>query len=118
MELSIANLAKSKGFTSKPVKKEIEWEKDGKKHSFTTYIRPLSYQTVVGDIATHRGVDFLASRIASSICDADGKPVFAVEDLTGESDPDRGAIDPVLTNLLMIAIGEVQNLGKTKPSTT
>ncbi|NWA25511.1 phage tail assembly chaperone family protein, TAC [Pseudomonas gingeri] len=118
MELSIANLKSSKAFTSKPVQKEIVWESEGVEHKFTTFIRPLSYQTAVGDIASHRGDDFLASRIASSICDADGKAVFTVADLTGENDPERGAIDAALTNLLLIAIGEVQNAGKTKPSAT
>ncbi len=104
-ELSIANLKKAKAFTARPVAKEIEWA--GSK--FTCYVRPLSYQTAVGDIAAHRGADPLACRIASSICDAEGKPVFTVNDITGEDDPEKGALDPDLTNLLLIAIGEVQN---------
>lgn len=114
MDLSIENLKKSKAFTSRPVEKTIEWENGGKKHKFTTYVRPLSYQTAVGDIAAHRGADPLASRIASSICDAEGRAVFTVGDITGEADPEKGALDPDLTTLLLIAIGEVQNVGKTK----
>ncbi|WP_374982033.1 phage tail assembly chaperone family protein, TAC [Pseudomonas juntendi] len=47
--------------------------------------------------------------MASSICDAEGKSVFTVNDITGEADPQKGALDPDLTNLLLIAIGEVQN---------
>ncbi|RRW54810.1 phage tail protein [Pseudomonas fulva] len=105
MELSISNLKKSNAFTARPVAKDLEW--NGKK--FTCYVRPLSYQTAVGDIAAHRGADPLACRIASSICDADGKAVFTVSDITGEADPEKGALDPDLTNLLLIAIGEVQN---------
>ncbi|MEF9671939.1 phage tail assembly chaperone family protein, TAC [Pseudomonas sp. PCH446] len=62
----------------------------------------------------HRGADPLACRIASSICDAEGKAVFSVADITGEADPEKGALDPDLTNLLLIAIGEVQNAGKKK----
>jgi hypothetical protein len=127
MDLSLDNLKKSKAFTSRPVEKTITWKKDGEVHIFTTFVRPLSYQTAVGDIATHRGADPLASRIAASICDATGKAIFKVSDVTGEvvlpadwkeGDPipeSKGALDPDLTNLLLIAIGEVQNVGK-KPS--
>jgi len=110
MELSIVNLKKSKAFTSRPVEKVIKWGDV----SFTTFVRPLSYQTAVGDIAAHRGADPLASRIASSICDAEGKAIFTVADVTGEADPEKGGLDPDLTNLLLIAIGEVQQLGKTQ----
>jgi hypothetical protein len=115
MDLSLDNLKKSKAFTSRPVEKTIEWKKDGDVHKFTTFVRPLSYQTAIGDIAAHRGADPLASRIAASICDAEGRAVFTVADITGEADPEKGALDPDLTNLLLIAIGEVQNVGK-KPS--
>ncbi|SDS41869.1 phage tail assembly chaperone family protein, TAC [Pseudomonas prosekii] len=114
MELNIANLKKSKAFTARPVEKQIEW--NGAK--FTCFVRPLSYQTAVGDIAAHRGADPLASRIASSICDAEGRAVFTVADITGEAASAeegaaaKGALDPDLTNLLLIAIGEVQNPGK------
>ncbi|GFZ70565.1 MULTISPECIES: phage tail assembly chaperone family protein, TAC [Pseudomonas syringae group] len=114
MELNIANLKKSKAFTARPIAKTIEW---GDK-KLTCFVRPLSYHTAVGDIATHRGADPLACRIAASICDANGKAVFTVADITGEADPEKGALDPDLTNLLLIAIGEVQNLGKTKASKT
>lgn len=108
MELNIANLKKSQAFTARPVEKTIEWAGS----SFTCFVRPLSYQTAIGDIAAHRGADPLACRIASSICDAEGKAVFSVADITGEADPEKGALDPDLTNLLLIAIGEVQNAGK------
>jgi len=109
MKLSIASLKESNAFTSKPVEKEITWGDT----TFTCFVRPLSYQTAVSDIAAHRGADPFAARIASSICDEEGKAIFRVEDITGEADPEKGALDPDLTNLLLIAIGEVQNLGKT-----
>lgn len=123
MELSIANLFQTKAFTSKPVPKEITWGE----HTFTTYVRPLSYQTAIGDINSRNGMhDVLAGRIASSICDADGKAVFTPADVTGEAEPGvdadgnalppRGALDPALTNALLAAIAQVQNLGKTPPS--
>ncbi|RZA49476.1 phage tail protein, partial [Enterobacter hormaechei] len=37
--------------------------------------------------------DGVAGRIASSICDVEGHPVFTVADVTGEADPERGALD-------------------------
>ena len=117
MDLSIESLKKSKAFTSLPVEKIITWECGGKTHKFTTYVRPLSYQTAVGDISARNGGDPLAARIASSICDKEGAPVFTVADLTGQNDPERGALDPMLTQLLLVAISEVQNLGKIQPST-
>ena len=112
MELNVANLKKTQAFTARPVEKTIQWGDS----TFTCFVRPLSYQTAIGDIAAIRGADPLACRIASSICDAEGKAVFTVQDVTGEADPEKGALDPTLTNLLLIAIGEVQNAGK--PSAT
>lgn len=123
MKLSIATLAERKAFSAKPVEVQITW----KGETFTTYVRHLSYQTAVGDIKSHNGGDIYANRIAASICDEDGAPVFTVADVTGEpvygrdadgkvilvSDPDRGGLDPELTNLLLIEIGRVQKLEKT-----
>lgn len=123
MELTLKSLAEAKAFTSKPVAKEIVWNG----HTFTTYVRPLSYQTAVGDIAAVGGGDPLACRIAASICDEHGKQVFKVSDITGEvalpkdwkdGDPvpeSPGALDAGLTNKLLIAIGEVQSAKKLTP---
>lgn len=108
MKLSIATLSERKAFSAKPVEVEVTW----KGETFTTYIRQLSYQTTVGDIRAHNGGDLYANRIASSICDEDGKPVFTVDDITGEG-KEQGGLDPELTSLLLIEIGKVQKLGKT-----
>jgi hypothetical protein len=124
VKLSIATLKENNAFSAKPVEVQFEW----KGETITTYVRHLSYQTAVGDIKAVNGGDIYANRIAASICDEDGKPVFTVADVTGEpvygrdaegktvlvSDPERGGLDPELTNLLLIEIGKVQNLGKTK----
>lgn len=125
MKLSIANLNEKKAFSAQPVEVEIKWGEE----TFTTYIRPLSYQTAIGDITAINKGDQLAHRIASSVCDENGKAVFTVADITGEpvygppeveggepvllSDPDRGALDPALTTALLVAIGKVQNAAKT-----
>ena len=59
--------------------------------------------------AVHDGV---AGRIAASICDESGKAVFTVADITGEADPERGSLGGNLSVALLMAIGEVNNLGK------
>jgi len=110
VKLSIATLTEKKAFSAKPVEVTFEW----KGETITTYVRQLSYQTAVGDIRSHNGGDIYANRIAASICDEDGKPVFTVADITGEADEERGGLDPDLTSLLLIEIGKVQNLGKAK----
>lgn len=126
MKLSIATLAAKKAFSARPVEVEVKWGDE----AFTTFIRPLSYQTAVGDITAIRNGDQLAHRIASSVCDEEGKAIFTVADITGEpvygppavdggepvllSDPERGALDPALTTALLVAIGKVQNAGKTQ----
>jgi len=58
--------------------------------------------------------DGVAGRIAASICDAKGQPVFTVADITGAADPERGALDGNLTMALLGVIGEVNGLGKPK----
>lgn len=120
MKLSIATLTQSNAFSAKPVERQITWRGE----TITTYVRHLSYQTAVGDMLSKNGADFVASRIASSICDEFGAPVFTVQDITGEvalpagwkeGDPvpeSRGSLDPELTKQLLAAIGDVQQLGK------
>ena len=119
MQLSIASLKDANAFTGKPVKKIVEY----KGSKFDCYVRPMSYQVAISDIAgAHAKSDFWASRIAGSICDKDGAPVFTVADITGEQKRDdtgqpvgepHGGLDGALVNKLIVIIGEVQNAGKT-----
>lgn len=120
MKLSIATLNQNGAFSARPVERQIEW----KGHTMTIYVRHLSYQTAVGGLTAMNGADPVACRIAASICDEFGAQVFTVADITGEvskpadwKDGDkvpesRGSLDPELTELLLTAIGEVQQLGK------
>lgn len=121
MELSLNALKSAKAFSSKPVKKTITWGE----HTFDTYVRPISFQTAMGDIQSSHGLHIIACRIASSLCDAEGKAIMTPYDVTGqvvygdkgevlEGDPEQGAMDGELVKLLLIAISEVQNAGKTK----
>lgn len=114
MKLSVGSLQELGAFAGAPVEKEIEWSQGEKKFKVKTFIRKLSYRSAVADLnAAARSGDMVAGRIASCICDENGKPVFEVGDITGESDPVRGPMDHNLTVALLNAIAEVNNfLGK------
>lgn len=123
MKLSIDSLKGVGAFTGRPVEKEITWKqvnvetKEEVEYTATVFVRPMGYHIATSDILSYGGkVDGVAGRIAASICDEDGKPVFTAADITGEADPERGALDGQLTVALLVAIQEVNNLGKTKPS--
>lgn len=113
MNLSIESLKQMGAFTGAPMKKEISWKQGDSEHTATVYVRPLSYLSAKSDLIAMNGKgDAVAGRIAASICDAEGKPVFTPEDITGEADPDRGPLDGNLTMALLQVIGEVNGMGK------
>lgn len=115
MKLTIESLAQVGAFTGRPVEREITWKIGDAEHTATVYVRPLSYQSAVQDLRSISGKsDGVAGRIASSICDEEGNPVFTVADITGDADPDRGAIDGNLTMALLTVIGEVNGAGKSQ----
>lgn len=114
MSLSLESLNQVGAFTGAPVEKEITWKQGDKEYTMTTFVRPLSYSAAVSDIRAMNGQgDAVAGRIAASIVDEKGVPVFTPADITGEADPQRGALDGNLTMALLTAISEVNNLGKT-----
>lgn len=114
MNLSIDSLKQMGAFTGAPVEKQITWKQGGQEFTGTVYVRPLSYLSAKSDLLAMGGKgDAVAGRIAASICDPEGKPVFTPEDITGEADPDRGPLDGNLTMALLAVIGEVNGLGKT-----
>lgn len=123
MKLTLDSLKNVGAFTGRPVEKEITWKqvnvetKEEVEYTATVFVRPMGYHIATSEILAYGGkVDGVAGRIAASICDEDGKPVFTAADITGEADPERGALDGQLTVALLVAIQEVNNLGKTKPS--
>ncbi|MNM24924.1 hypothetical protein D3C81_353640 [compost metagenome] len=114
IELSIAGLAQAGAFTGRPVEKTINWRQGAEDLSATVFVRPLGYQAAVSEVMAHGGKhDHVAGRIAASICDEAGKAIFTVADITGQAHADRGALDGALTVALLVAINEVNNLGKT-----
>ena len=117
MKLTLEALKSSGAFTGRPVEKEISWKQGDKEFTATVYVRPMGYHTATSDVLAMGGkVDGVAGRIAASICDESGKPVFTPADITGEADPERGSLDGALTIALLVAIQEVNDLGKTSSS--
>ncbi|MDA3135414.1 phage tail assembly chaperone family protein, TAC [Atlantibacter subterraneus] len=113
MKLTLDSLKEAGAFTGRPVEKEITWRQGEAEFSATVYIRPLGYHSAMTDVMAANGrVDGVAGRIAASVCDENGKPVFTPADITGEADPERGALDGALTIALLVAIQEVNDLGK------
>lgn len=114
MLLNLDNLKQAGAFTGAPVERSIKWKQGEKELEATVFVRPLGYRAAVTDLAAAGGkVDPVAGRIAASICDAEGRPVFTPGDITGEADPERGALDGNLTVALLVVIGEVNGAGKT-----
>lgn len=119
MRLTLENLKKNGAFTGRPVEKEISWKQGDEELSATVFVRPMGYHAATSDVLAIGGkVDGVAGRIAASICDEDGKPVFSPADITGEADPERGALDGALTVALLVAIQQVNDLGKSSNSVT
>lgn len=133
MQLSLESLKQSGSFTGAPVEREITWKQGDQELTATVYVRPLSYQAAVNDLMAIAGKsDGVAGRIAASICDEHGKPVFSPADITdgpvvkdehgkpvvedGEIKRTGGALDGNLTMALLQVIGEVNDAGKKKTS--
>ena len=119
MKLNLDSLKQVGAFTGRPVEKEITWKQGDKEITATVYIRPMGYHDAVSNVLSAVGkIDGIAGRIAASICDENGAPVFTVADITGEADPERGALDGNLTVALLIAIQQVNDLGKANSAQT
>lgn len=117
MKLTLESLKEAGAFTGRPVEKEITWKQGDKVLTATVNVRPMGYQTATNDVMAMGGkIDGVAGRIAASICDEEGKPVFTVADITGDADPERGSLDGQLTIALLVAIQEVNDLGKSTSS--
>lgn len=115
-QLNLESLKSMGAFVGRPVEKTVTWKSaDGEELTAQVFVRPLSYQTAVSDIAQYSSKgDVIAGRIAACICDKDGKPIFTPEDITGDADPERGAMCHELTTALLTVIGETAIRGKQK----
>ncbi|MCO1336742.1 phage tail assembly chaperone family protein, TAC [Microbulbifer sp. OS29] len=117
MQLTIESLQQQGSFSGAPLERSITWKQGEQELTATVYVRRLSYYSAVSDVAALRGEgDVIAGRIAACVVDAEGKPVFTPEDITGEADPERGPLNANLTQALLLEIGAVNNLGKAQSS--
>ncbi|EPT3116088.1 TPA: phage tail assembly chaperone family protein, TAC [Raoultella planticola ATCC 33531] len=118
MQLTLDTLKETGSFTGRPVEKEIKWKgRDGQEHIATVFVRPPGYHSALRGIQAAAGkVDTTAAYIAASICDEKGIAIFTPQDITGDADPERGPLDGPLTVALLLAIQEVNELGKAKGS--
>lgn len=113
MKLSIESLTAAGAFTGRPLEREVVWKRRGEELRATVYVRPLSYYSAVSDLtAAFTKTDAVAGRIAASIVDEEGNPVFTVADIMGTADPERGPLDANLTHALLGVIAEVNQAGK------
>lgn len=111
--LNLQQLEAMGGFIGSPVQREVVWRQGSDELRGVVYVLPLSYHSAKADlIALASNGDSIAGRIASCILDEFGKPIFTVADITGESSPERGALNGNLTMALLALIGEVSNEGK------
>lgn len=113
MQLTLDNLKKAGAFTGRPIEKEITWKQGDEELTATVFIRPAGYHAATQGIQASAGkIDGVAGYIAAAVCDEAGNPVFTAKDITGEADPERGALDGALTVALLVAIQEVNEMGK------
>lgn len=116
MKLNLETLNESGGFVGRPVARQVTWRQGDDEYTADVWVRPLSYNSAVSDLLAVRDeTDPVAGRIAASIVDEDGNPVFTVADIIGTADPERGPLNSALTMALLALISEVNGLGK-KPS--
>ncbi|MFQ9622176.1 MAG: hypothetical protein ACLR17_08215 [Enterobacteriaceae bacterium] len=54
--------------------------------------------------------------MAGNICDEEGKPIFTAADILGTASEERGALDGPIVVALLLAMQEVNELGKTTNS--
>ncbi len=97
------------GFVSAvPVKKEIQWFTPAGQQTATVYVRLKSYQSVMAEIQNGSTGNAAAARIASSIVDDKGQPIFTVEDIAGNDQ--HGPMSESLTIALLTAISEANGV--------
>lgn len=113
MELSISSLKAAGAFVAAPVKKDIKWHADGKPQQASIYVRVDSFHTLTKRWEEQReGADATAHRIASSVYNEGGEPVFTVEDILGSEESGHGPLTAELTIALLAAIQQANGVSK------
>lgn len=114
MELSISSLKAAGAFVAAPVKKDIAWhDADGKLQKASIYVRIDSFHTLTKRWEEQReGSDATAHRIAASVFNEAGEPVFTVEDILGSEESGHGPLTAELTIALLAAIQAANGVSK------
>jgi hypothetical protein len=113
MELSISSLKAAGAFVAAPVKKDIAWHADGKLQKASIYVRIDSFHTLTKRWEEQRvGADATATRIAASVCNEAGEPVFTTEDILGSEASGHGPLTAELTIVLLAAIQQANGVSK------
>lgn len=101
-------------FSGGLTKREVTWKLNGEEYNADVWVRPLSYASAVETIVNKDADAALAvaARIAYSIRNEDGSAMFEIGDITGENNPERGALCESLTFALLAVIGESNTMGK------
>lgn len=97
---------------TQPVKKEITWHTPSGEQTAIVFVRLKSYLSVMAEIKNGGQGDAAAARIASSIVDEKGLPIFSVSDIVG--DEAHGPMGESLTLALLNAISDA-NAYEVKP---
>lgn len=113
--LTRESLQSQGAFTGRPVEKEVTYtgiDENGNPAEFTgtVYVRQASYKTVTEQWkAVNDEQDGTAARIVNMIVDENNRPIFTVEDITGDG-AEKGPLSESLTIALLNAIGEVNKV--------
>lgn len=122
MTLNLKDLVASGSFVSSTephVKREIRWHNlEGEEQVADIWVRLASYHTITNTWKAAEGhQEHLAARVATMVCDEEGRPIFNAGDILGTADPSRGPICDTLFLALITAVNEV-NSGKKSPQKT
>lgn len=115
MDLNLELLEKTGGFIKDElVKRTITLPNinTGEDIKADIYVKKLSYHSVVAE--TKNSGNYIATRIASSVFSKTGKPLFTVDQILGNDETVPGPLSAPLTDILLQAIAEVNDLGKTR----
>ncbi|EKF9664432.1 phage tail assembly chaperone family protein, TAC [Vibrio mimicus] len=112
-QLTVEMLKQAGAFApAKPERREIKWINDSQEIiEAVIHVRKSSFITMIEESKSVADSSYLmATRIASSVVDEQGKPVFTVDDLLGNEE--RGPICQSLAIALLNAIYDVNGVGK------
>lgn len=105
--LTKALVDKSGGFVSgELVKREISWIIDGEEFKADVFIKPLAFNSAISWLTGKSGA---AERLAYSVCDENGTPIFTADEVE--------KLNESLSVALFAAVGSASGLDKAKTET-